>query len=155
MIHLRKKLTQFDLHQLAEENVYDRDAYGGGKYSIPIMSLADTYVPVELTYIVDELDNVTKDEIEEWREIFNNSDDDHPDPWGRMLFENQKKYEEIVQKHVMAKRLYQENVYTLIPEEDHSPFRQEILYLDCKSSNNINDNRNVCSSWRHSHKYIK
>ncbi len=124
------KLTDFDLHQLAEEKIYDRDAYGEGEYSIPIMSIADITVPVELTYIVDELDEVTEDEIDEWREIFNDSDDDHPDPWGRMMFENPKRYEEIVQGHVMDKRLYQENVYALIPEEDHSPFRQEILYLD-------------------------
>src|SRR5699024_10698907 len=31
---------------------------------------------------------------------------------------------------IMNKRLYQENEYTLVPEVDHSPFRQEILYLD-------------------------
>lgn len=125
-----EKITGFDLQQLAEEEIYDRDAYGGGEHSIPIMSLADTTVPVELTYIIDKLDEVSHEEIEEWRGLFNNKGDDHPDPWGRMMFENPKEYEEIVQKNVMNKRLYQESEHILIPEKDHSPFRQEILYLD-------------------------
>lgn len=59
-----EEITEFDLQQLAEEDIYDRDAYGGGEYSIPIMSLDDTTVPVELTFTIDELDEVSNEEID-------------------------------------------------------------------------------------------
>src|SRR5699024_2652553 len=94
-----EKITEFDLQPLAEEDIYDRDAYGGGEYSIPIMSLADTTVPVELTFTIDELDEVSHEEIEKWRDSFNDKSDDHPDPWGRMMFEKPEKYKQIVQEN--------------------------------------------------------
>ncbi len=125
------KLTTFDLGPL-EEEIFDYNAYRSGKYAIPIMSLGDVTLPVQLVFTMDDLSEPSLDEIDRWRTEFNKHMlySDHPQPENVVLYEKPEVYRDIVEEYIMDKRKYEEEVYDLVPEEDHSPFLQEILYLD-------------------------
>ncbi|MGE6261364.1 hypothetical protein ACQKCU_26470 [Heyndrickxia sporothermodurans] len=110
------KLTGYDLSPLSASSVYDNDAYEGGKYSIPIMSLSDVSVPVTIRFTMDDLTDINKDEVEKWDKKFNNVDPDH--------------FQKLVEEYVSKKRMHQEKVNKLVPEANHSPFKQMILYID-------------------------
>lgn len=126
------KLTTFDLSPLDEDNIQDRNAYRSGKYSIPTMSLDDVTVPIRLEFVVDELSEVTEEEIENWRVEFNKHTGYKGDarPEVIALHERPYKYREVVNEFIIDKRMHKAETYHLTPEEEHSPFLQELLYLD-------------------------
>src|SRR5699024_9397936 len=125
------KLTTFDLSPL-EEDIVDYNAYRSGKYAIPIMSLGDVTIPVHLEFVVDDLSEPSEEEIEHWRDEFNKHTGYEGDarPEVIALYEQPEKYREVVEEFITIKRKHVKEVYDLVPEEDHSPFLQEILYLD-------------------------
>lgn len=126
------KLTDFNLGSLNDEQIHDSNAYKSGKYSIPIMSLNDVTVPVRLHFVVDELSEVSENEVELWREKFNTQTgyEGEARPEVIALHERPEQYLNIIEKYIIDKRNYEDDTFVLIPEEGHSPFLQETLYLD-------------------------
>lgn len=96
------------------------------------MSLKDVTVPIHLTFIIDELSKITENDIEYWNEQFykqlNHRNNNNPE--NVVLYETPNIYRDIVDEFIMVKRKYNEETYELVPDEGHSPFLQEMLYLD-------------------------
>lgn len=119
-----ERLTGYDLSPLTVSYLEDFEAYENGRYSIPIMSLRDVSVPVKIDFTVDSLTEIEPHEVEEWDQQF-----DGGNPY-RTLEENTTRYQQVVAETVAQKRSEQEQVYNLVPEADHSPFKQMLLYLN-------------------------
>lgn len=125
------KLTNFDLSPLSEGRVSAIWAYKGGINSIPIMTLSDGNVPVHTKLIIDDLADTTQEEVDHWIDVLGT------EIYLRVLYENPGDYFSFLDEYIEPKRLYQESVYELVPEENHSPFSQGVLYLDDHKKLNI------------------
>ena len=115
------KLTGYDLSPLTTPSLEDSDAYEGGKYSIPIMSLSDVSVPISVQFTIDDLTDINVEDVENWDRMLINV---------HTLHENPEGYNKLIEEFVSKKRLHQEKVYDLVPEANHSPFKQMLLYID-------------------------
>lgn len=130
------KLTGYDLTPLLEENLLDTYEYEDGKYSIPIMSLADVSVPVSIKLTIDDLAEPTEEELDTWMDAFIEGNPmltliEHPDV-----------YHQVVEKHISGKRLQREKVVELTPDMNHSPFKQALLFMDENDQLKLEDREN-------------
>ncbi|WP_047980507.1 ABC transporter permease [Ornithinibacillus contaminans] len=116
------KLTNYDFSPLTEQ-IIDYEAYLDGKLSTPIMSLKDATVPVSIRLTIDDLEQITEEEILSIEEV---SIEGNP---LRTMEENKEAYNEIVESYIQPKRAHKEKVYDLELEESHSPFSQDFLYV--------------------------
>jgi len=116
------KLTNYDLSALSEK-VFDDMAYKEGRLSIPIMSLEDVSVPVTIQLITDDLEDLTIGDLTIWENEFLASNEI------LTLRKNPNLYDQVIDEYISKKRMHQEKVYEFVPDEGHSPFKQNLLYV--------------------------
>ena len=117
------KLTDFDFSPLSMK-VNDYKAYKGGEFSIPIMSLKDVTVPVTIQLITDNLADVSEEDLAVWENEFMNGNS------YLTLDKDPTRYHKILEEHIDKKRLHQDEVHEFVPDDGHSPFKQNLLYVN-------------------------
>ncbi len=117
------KLVEFDFSPLAK-STFDSLAYMDGRMSTPIMSLSDATVPIEIELTIDELEQLNVEELEEIRAHF-----DQGNPT-RTLYYEKEKYLQLITEKVEPKRKLNGETFQLIPDQVHTPFKQEFLYVN-------------------------
>ena len=117
------KLTNNDFSALSEK-VFDDMAYKEGSLSIPILSLKDVSVPVTIQLITDDLAEPTTEDLIVWENEFLEGNE------VLTLSENPNLYDQVIDAFISKKRMHQEKVYEFVPDDGHSPFKQNLLYVD-------------------------
>lgn len=131
-----RKLTDYDFRPLTER-VIDYNAYKDGEFSIPIMSLKDVSLPISIQFTVDELAEVSAEELEIWRSKFIAENE------FRTLAEDPDRYFKVIDDYISKKRLNKEKVYKLVPDDGHSPFNEAFLYVNDSMKLSIGDIKQV------------
>lgn len=117
------KLTNYDFSPLTA-HPSDYSLYENGQFSMPIMSLSDVTVPIKIKLTLDDLADVSKAELKEWNKHFLR---------GNHLFTLSEKpslYYKVMEDIISKKRLHKEKVFELNPDKLHSPFMQDLLYVN-------------------------
>lgn len=117
------KLTNYDFSPLSEQ-VSDYDTYRNGELSAPIMSLADVSVPVTIELAIDELTEVSEEELVTWESEFLDGNA------SLTLANDPTRYYRVMEDYISKKRVNQAEIYEFVPEATHSPFVQSLLYVD-------------------------
>ena len=118
-----EKLTGYNLDKLTKK-VMDPMAYKGGQYSIPIMGLKDIQVPVSFQLTIDDLGDISEEELMTWEDKLIGGSAH------RTLYENPSSYYKFLEQYISKKRLHQEKVLELVPDDGLSPFEENLLYID-------------------------
>jgi len=125
------KLTEFDLSPLSEKGLRSFWVYEDGRHSIPLMTLKDATVPIHFKLTIDGLAETLQKEVDDWYDKLDNEISVN------VLAYEPELYFDVLEEFISKKRLYEDEVYTLTPEENHLPFSQGTIYIDDNFELNI------------------